>query len=40
MLESGEYKESVESKLQEGLVLQENTEGEMGEEFVVISLKN
>lgn len=40
MLESGEYKESVESKLQEGLALHENSEGEKGEEFVVISLKN
>lgn len=28
MLESGEYKESVESKLQEGLALYENTKGE------------
>lgn len=34
MLESGEYKESVESKLQEGLI------GKEGEEFVVIPMRN
>lgn len=34
MLESGEYKESVESKLQEGLA------GKEGEEFVVIPLRS